>query len=225
MRLVVVVVILFPEEYTKHMHNIITVISQNVFLWRLREKLRDSSSWQPHLPSCMLKQTGACQYPCTGHSMYASRIDKTCMRCQLRGVCSIYHGLVKPFTYTLRLELEILRSDGSCNMVIISTVLISWYMYMFCVSFWFNKIRFIYSYMHTRLIWFIYFRANNYLIYIVCKVYVLCVQMLPGNIISPHCSWETNMRQVLNNRASGLVLLFTWWVSEALIVTLLWHVG
>ena len=43
----VVVVILFPEEYTKHMHNIITVISQNVFLWRLPEKLRDSSSWQP----------------------------------------------------------------------------------------------------------------------------------------------------------------------------------
>ena len=31
------VVILFPEEYTKHMHNIITVISQNVFLWWLPE--------------------------------------------------------------------------------------------------------------------------------------------------------------------------------------------
>ena len=45
----IVVVILFPEEYTKHMHNIITIIPQNVFLWRLPEKLRDSSSW--HIPS------------------------------------------------------------------------------------------------------------------------------------------------------------------------------
>ena len=72
-----VVVIWFPEEYTKHMHNIITIISQNVFLWRLPEKLRDSSSWQPHLNITIVKPTGTvtgifwekCQYLgwwCTG---------------------------------------------------------------------------------------------------------------------------------------------------------------
>ena len=44
----VVVVILSPEEYIKHMHNIITVISQNIFFWWLPEKLRGSSSRQPH---------------------------------------------------------------------------------------------------------------------------------------------------------------------------------
>ena len=48
-----VVVILFPEEYTKHMHNIMTIISQNVFLWWLPEKLRDSSSWQPMSLTCV----------------------------------------------------------------------------------------------------------------------------------------------------------------------------
>ena len=47
--------IFFPEEYTKHMHNIITVISQNVFLWRLPEKLRDSSSWQPIMIELWIK--------------------------------------------------------------------------------------------------------------------------------------------------------------------------
>ena len=35
---VVAVVILFPEEYTKHMHNIITVISQNVLTIRSNEE-------------------------------------------------------------------------------------------------------------------------------------------------------------------------------------------
>ena len=48
-QIIVAVVILFPEGYTKHMHNILTVISQNVFLWWVPGNLRGSSSWHPIL--------------------------------------------------------------------------------------------------------------------------------------------------------------------------------